>query len=148
MVISLSKKILHKKRINTLKSIIDKSVGLSYLPVVTDTTIQINSYKIEEQIDGFYVFDMASNNCVIVTSTKSAALAYVKNKLRKGNLHHTIKMLDYVIAKNKIDQIFYKQTLKKTKNEEQKFITQTRLQIAQQDIHMAKQELYGIIFDF
>ena len=122
MARSLSKKTLQKN----LENIIDNSTSLNFLPIVTGNDVQINA----------------------ITSTKSAALAFVTNRLRKGTQENNIKILDYVIAKNKIDEIFYKQTIRKTKNKQQKFATQTRLQIAQQDIHMARQELYGIIFDF
>lgn len=148
MVISLSKKTLAKNKINTLKSFLDSSNSLSYIPVVTNNVIQINTYQIHEHDDGFFVYESTSDKMLTVTTTKSAALAFVKNCLCKGKLEHTIKTLDYIIAKNKIDEIFYKQTVKNTKNKEHKFIAQTRLQIAQQDIHVAKKELYDIIFNF
>ena len=148
MVISLSKKTLSKNKIKTLKNFLDNNRSLLYLPVVTGNVIQINSYQIHEQHDGFFVRDSTADKLMTVTTTKSAALAFVKNCLCHGKLEHTIKTLDYVIAKNKIDEIFYKQTIKNAKNKEHRFIIQTRLHIAQQDIHVAKQELYDIIFNF
>jgi len=144
MARSLSKKTLQKN----LENIIDNSTSLNFLPIVTGNDVQINAYTINEKFDGYSVRHTKQDKIVAVTSTKSAALAFVTNRLRKGTQENNIKILDYVIAKNKIDEIFYKQTIRKTKNKQQKFATQTQLQIAQQDIHMARQELYGIIFDF
>ena len=144
----MSKKTLHKNKIQPLENIINNSTSLSYLPVVKDKTIQVNCFVIEDKHDGYYIRDTSTDKILAVLTTKGAALAFVKNRLRKGQAESTIKVLDYVIAKNQIDEIFYKNTIKKTQDKEKKFVTQTRLHIARQDIHMARQELHGIIFDF
>ena len=144
----MSKKTLRKNKIQPLENIINNAISLSYLPVVKNNTIQINCFVIEDKHDGYYIRDTSTDKILTVLTTKGAALAFVKNRLRKGQLESTIKILDYVIAKNKIDEIFYKHTIKKTQDKEKKFVTQTRLHIARQDIHMARQELHGIIFDF
>ena len=89
---------------------------------------------IEDKHDGYYIRDTSTDKILAVLTTKGAALAFVKNRLRKGQAESTIKVLDYVIAKNQIDEIFYKNTIKKTQDKEKKFVTQTRLHTARQAV--------------
>lgn len=144
----MSKKTRQQHKIESLRNLVNDSKFLQLLPIVHNQNIQISSYTVSDTIDGFVVKDTKTQKELSITTTKHAAIALVKDMLRNGNLSREIHVLDYVISKNKIDEIFYKQTLKASKDPTVKFVAKTRLQIARQDTHQARQELYDIIFNF
>lgn len=116
------------------------------LPITNKDNILIGKYKVEYNSNGYFVIDVKKNILIAETFTKSAALALIK-ALRKNDTFKHILDLDKIIEKNTIDSLFYKNTIKKTKNKDTRTATIYRLQLASMDLFYAKEELYSLVID-
>jgi len=116
------------------------------LPITNKDNILIGKYKVEYNSNGYFVIDLKKNILIAETFTKSAALALIK-ALRKNDTFKHILDLDKIIEKNTIDSLFYKNTIKKTKNKNTRIATIYRLQLASMNLFYAKEELYSLVID-
>jgi len=138
---------MSKDIIARLDNIITKSPSLKFIPQVSKEKISINLYDIIET-NGFFTIIHAKDKKILnYTWTKAAAIALVHTYLLKNDNEKEITELDALIEKNKRDSNFYRYSLKHQRNKKKKMILHARLDLAENDIHYAKSELLGIIFD-
>lgn len=119
--------------ISQLKEFVDSSVDTVLFPVKTGNKINIGSYSIKESKGIFSIKCYKSKSIVAQTYTKAAAIAIAKSLSKnKESITSNIIELDNVAGKHRNDCVFYRHTLKKTKNEVTRETTMCRFDISNQ----------------
>lgn len=131
-----------------LEDIVNKGLENSAFPLVKGKSIRIKNYIIRQSKAGFLVYEIKGNTQVAKTNFKSSAIAIAKT-LASGNNRHLYKLLDYDrnLTKHINDAVFFKNTIKKTKNEFIKESRKIRLDISIAKSINIKNEIDSFIFD-
>ena len=114
-----------------LEALINRNLDTSYFPYVKGKSIRIGHIIVRETSFGFLVFNTKTNKEVDKMFCKTSAVALAKT-VAKGECpsNDYIRDLDKVIEKNYNDAVFYKHTMKVTKDDTKFFVAQTRYDIA------------------
>jgi hypothetical protein len=136
---------INKQILKELQEIIEDNLDPSMFPYKKGNSIRIGRFVIRESRAGFLVYDIESNTQVAKTFCKTAAVALAKT-LHKGRNPSRVLDLDRVIEKHYNDCVFYKHTIRKTKDEFKKEITTVRYEIAKSITSDAKKRLDSFIF--
>lgn len=129
-----------------LLRLIEKNLDPSMFPLQKGNKINIGSFSIMPSSAGGYTVKCYKTNAIIAeTYTKTAALAIAKTLSKKNNMVKRIMELDNIIAKNQIDCMFYKNTIKKTKNPVVFESTMFRYDICKQKTIHAREQLNKFI---
>jgi hypothetical protein len=131
-----------------LEALINRNLDTSYFPYVKGKSIRIGHIIVRETRFGFLVFDTKNNKEVDKMFCKTSAVALAKQET-SGSLSNPIeyiKKLDKEIEKNYNDAIFYKHTMRVTKDDTKFFVAQTRYDIAASKTRYAKEELDKYIY--
>lgn len=128
-----------------LLELIEKNYDPSLFPVQKGNKINIGSYSIMPSDSGYKVKCYKTNNIIAVTYTKTAALAIAKTLTKKNNVTRRILELDAIIEKHQTDCMFYKHTIKKTKNMATLESTLFRYDISKQKTNEAREQLNKFI---
>ena len=142
-----------KSKINSdiaqeLENLINTKIDTSYFPYVRGKSIRIGHIIVRETRFGFLVFDTKNNKEVDKMFCKTSAVALAKQEA-SGSLTNPIeyiRKLDKEIEKNFNDAIFYKHTMRVTKDDTKFFVAQTRYDIAASRTLYAKEELDKYIY--
>lgn len=131
-----------------LEALINRNLDTSYFPYVKGKSIRIGHIIVRETRFGFLVFNTRTNKEVDKMFCKTSAVALAKLEA-SGNLSNPIKYikkLDKEIEKNYNDAVFYKHTMRVTKDDTKFFVAQTRYDIAAAKTKYAKEELDKYIY--
>ena len=131
-----------------LEALINRNLDTSYFPYVKGKSIRIGHIIVRETRFGFLVFDTKNNKEVDKMFCKTSAVALAKQEA-SGSLTNPIeyiRKLDKEIEKNFNDAIFYKHTMRVTKDDTKFFVAQTRYDIAASRTLYAKEELDKYIY--
>jgi hypothetical protein len=131
-----------------LEALINRNLDTSYFPYVKGKSIRIGHIIVRETRFGFLVFDTKNNKEVDKMFCKTSAVALAKQET-SGSLSNPIeyiRKLDKEIEKNYNDAIFYKHTMRVTKDDTKFFVAQTRYDIAASKTRYAKEELDKYIY--
>lgn len=135
------------KILKDLEDIIDQSVIDLDVPQVTPKSIRIKNCVIRKTKHGQYiVFDIKENKSVAVTNFKYTAIALVKNFIKKRN-YKDILELDKDLLKHYNDAVFYKNSIKNSKDYQYIEARQNRLDIAIQETNFIQKKLDKYIFN-
>lgn len=136
------------KILSDLESLINKGLEDIHIPYQKGNSIRIGHFAIRENSKkGFYmIYDLHKNSQVARTFCKSSAVAIAKKLAQGQNCVDRILSIDKTIQKNYNDAVFYKYTIKVTKDALKREITETRYDIAKARTQQAKNELDKIIF--
>lgn len=129
-----------------LKKLIEENLDPSMFPYCKGNSIRIGGFIIRENRYGFNVHDMKEKCRVATTFSKTAAVAIAKNLAKGCNVTTKATDLDRTIQKHYTDALFYAHTLRTTKDDLKKDITETRLDIAKTRTEDAKRHLDYMIF--
>ena len=131
-----------------LEDLINKQLDTSYFPYVKGNSIRIGRYVVRENRRGFFlVYDTKDNKQVANTFCKTSAVAIAKTLLTGDTRDlKEIERLDDIIARNFNDAVFYKHTIKTTKEEVRKFVAITRYDLAATKTREAKELLDSYIY--
>lgn len=136
---------IDKKLISDLEELLN-SVDPTLFPYQKGNSVRIGKYVIRSS-KGFYkVFDCETNTMIAETFCKTSAVALAKSLSKGRATKKTILDLDKSIQKWYNDCVFYKYTMKKTKDDEKYFSTYTRYEIARDKTNYAKQQLDKYIY--
>ena len=144
----MSSKKLNLKLAKELENLINNKIDTSYFPYVRGKSIRIGHIIVRETRFGFLVFDTKNNKEVDKMFCKTSAVALAKQEA-SGSLTNPIeyiRKLDKEIEKNFNDAIFYKHTMRVTKDDTKFFVAQTRYDIAASKTRYAKEELDKYIY--
>ena len=136
---------INKQILKDLQDIIEANLDASMFPYQKGNSLRIGKFVIRESRAGFLIYDIESNTQVAKTFCKTAAVAFAK-ALHKGRDTRKVLDLDKVIEKHYNDCVFYRHTIKKTKDEFKKEITTIRYEIAKSITSDAKRRLDSFIF--
>jgi hypothetical protein len=129
-----------------LLKLIEKNLDPSLFPLQKGDKINIGSFSIMPSKKGGYTVKCYKTNAIVAeTYTKTAALAIAKTLSKKTCVVKRILELDNIISKNQIDCMFYKNTIKKTKNPVIFESTMSRYEICMQKATHAKEQLNKFI---
>ena len=131
-----------------LENLINNKIDTSYLPYVKGKSIRIGHIIIREtKAQFFLVFDTKENKEVAKMFCKTAAVALAKNIVQKrSDAIGRIKQLDERICKHFTDAIFYKHTMKVTKDATRREVAEMRYEIAADTTKNAKEKLDTFIY--
>ena len=138
---------MNSNLVKELKKLIEENLDPSMFPYAKGNSIRIGSLVIRENKKGFHIHDLKTKDHIATTFSKTAAVAIAKNLAKGHNIIANAIDLDKVIEKNFSDALFYSHTLRTTKDEIKKEVTETRLDIAKIRTEDAKRHLDCMIFN-
>ena len=136
---------INKNILKDLQEIIEDNLDPSMFPYQKGNSIRIGKIVIRESRAGYLIYDIETNTQLAKTFCKTAAIALAKS-VSKGRDTQRVIELDKVIEKHYNDCVFYKHTIRKTKDEVKKEITTNRYEIAKHITTDAKKRLDSFIF--
>ena len=146
----MSSKKLTPSLAQELENLINNKIDTNILPYVKGKSIRIGHVIIREtKAQFFLVFDTKENKEIAKMFCKTSAVALARVVV-KGLNHHAvdkIKSLDQVIAKNYTDAVFYKHTMKITKDNTKWDVAQVRYEIAASAVFDTKDKLDTFIYN-
>jgi hypothetical protein len=142
-----SDKQLTPKLAADLENLINNSLDMSFFPYVKGKSVRIKHVIVRETKFGYLVFDTKENKEIAKTFCKTSALALAKNVALDRNRVKEIQELDDIIQKHYNDAMFFKNTIRVTKDQDRKFVAETRYELAAAKTRDAKQRLDRIIYN-
>ena len=145
----MSSKKLTPELVKELENLINNKIDTSYFPYVKGKSIRIGHIIVRETRARFFlVFDTKENKEVAKMFCKTSAVALAKTiaKSKEDADIKRIKQLDHTISKNFTDALFYKHTMKVTKDEIRREIAEMRYEIAAETLWDAKGKLDTFIY--
>jgi len=135
------------KLVKELELLINKGLEDVYFPYQKGNSIRIGPMIIRYNKKGFYlVYDTRDNLQVARTFCKSSAVAIAKKLAQGSNCVEKILEIDKRIQKYYNDAVFYKYTMKVTRDDVKRDITSTRYDIARRETEVARNRLDQYIF--
>lgn len=142
----MSSKKLNPKLVKELENLINNKIDTSYFPYVKGKSIRIGHVIVRETSFGFLVFDTKNNKEIDKMFCKTSAVALAKTVASGKEYKKDIVQLDKVIEKNYNDAIFYKYTMRVTKDDIKYNVAETRYDIAASKTKYAKEQLDKYIY--
>ena len=124
------------------------TAGVGKLPYTKGGDIYIEHSMIQTARKGFVVFDTKHKSKVAHVGNKISALAIaIQNNQNKQNNIRQIEHLDRKFSKHFMDVLFHKHTIRVTKDEIKREITETRLDIAINACYKVRDEIESYLYD-
>ena len=124
------------------------SAGVGKLPYTKGGDIYIEHSMIQTARKGYVVFDTKYKTKVSHVGNKISAIAIaIQNNKGKDNNIRQIEHLDRKFSKHYMDILFHKHTIKVTKDETRREITETRLDIALSACYKVRDEIENYLYD-
>ena len=145
----MNSKKLTPELVKELENLINNKIDTSYFPYVKGKSIRIGHIIVRETRAKFFlVFDTKENKEIAKMFCKTSAVALAKTmaKSKEEADIKRIKELDYTISKNFTDALFYKHTMKVTKDEIKRDVAEMRYEIAAETLWDAKGKLDTFIY--
>jgi hypothetical protein len=145
----MSSKKLTPELVKELENLINNKIDTSYFPYVKGKSIRIGHIIVRETRARFFlVFDTKENKEVAKMFCKTSAVALAKTiaKSKEDADIKRIKELDHTISKNFTDALFYKHTMKVTKDKIKHDVAEMRYEIAAETLWNAKGKLDTFIY--
>lgn len=132
--------------IKDLEDLIESSIDAVAFPYKKGNSIRIGNMVVRESKNGYLVYDTTNNCQVARTFCKASAIAIAKNKARGRDITEKAMEYDKIIEKNYNDALFYKNTIKKSKESIVRETRKVRLELAIDRTRWAKTHLDRYIF--
>jgi len=130
-----------------LEHLINKNLDTSYFPYVKGKSIRIRHIIVRETRAGFFlVFDTKEHKEIGKMFCKTSAVALAKTVAMGREGASRIKELDSQIQKHFNDAVFYRYTMRVTKDDIKFDVAQTRYDIASTKTHNVKAQLDSFIY--
>jgi hypothetical protein len=133
--------------VKELELLINNGLKDAYLPYQKGNSIRIGHMIVRLNKKGFYlVYDSKTNSQVAKTFCKSSAIAIAKKRAQGQDVTSAVLNIDKVIQKHYNDAVFFKYTMKVTKDDLKRDVVSTRYQIAKDRTAHARGQLDKFIF--
>lgn len=110
--------------------------------------VHIKHTLVQPSKRGYVVFDTAQKKKIAETFSKTAAVAAARaNNDRSTERFRKIVDMDKTLQKHYMDAIFFRHTIRRTKDEFKRDYTQTRLDIAIDKVNYLKSALEKFVYD-
>tara|TARA_B100000123_G_scaffold267209_1_gene240301 strand:+ start:269 stop:676 length:408 start_codon:yes stop_codon:yes gene_type:complete len=131
------------KVLKDLQEIIEENIDLTLFPYKKGNSIRIGDIVVREsKNNGHLVYCAKANKQIARTFSKTAAVA-----IARGGDVNDILQLDHDIMKHFNDCIFYRHTMRNSKNDTAKFVAESRYEISADYTHELKKKLDRYIFN-
>lgn len=139
---------IHKPQlIKELENLINSSIDPTMFPYAKGNSIRIGDFVVRSNKKGFHkVFNLATNKLVAETFCKTSAVALAKSMSKGINSLQSIVSTDREIMKHYNDCVFYKYTMKVSKDDIRRDVASTRYEIARYRTLLAKNQLDRYIY--
>ena len=135
-----------KQLINDLEEIIEQGLEDGGLPVAKGNSIRINHIIIRKSPNGYLIYNAKENTQVARTMFKSTAIAIAKNLAAGRNITVQVLAYDTLLQKHFVDAMFYRNTIKITKDSATREIRETRLNMSVLETRRIRENLDKFIF--
>lgn len=129
-----------------LEEIVNKGLEDLPIPYQKGNSIRIKHMIVRENSKGFLIFNSKDNCQICQVQFKSSALAIAKNLAEGRNFTQKILDLEHMLSKYYNDALFYKHTVKVTKDDTRRFNARIRLDIAVEESRRVRKILDRYIF--
>ena len=131
------------KVLKDLQEIIEENIDLTLFPYKKGNSIRIGDIVVREsKNNGHLVYCAKGNKQIARTFSKTAAVA-----IARGGDVNDILQLDHDIMKHFNDCIFYRHTMRNSKNDTAKFVAESRYEISADYTQELKKKLDRYIFN-
>jgi hypothetical protein len=136
-----------KHIIEELNAIIDTGLEHIILPHKKGNSVRIKNYIVRQNNKGMHlVYDCSDNIRVAETYFKTTALAIAKNLAEGNDITQQALDLDIELLKHYNDAVFFKKTIKTSKDVKVREVRQVRLEISIDKSRSLKKDLDRFIF--
>ena len=136
-----------EKLLKELEELVNGKIDSSLFPYQKGNSIRIGKFVVRCNKRGFWkVYDCVNNRLITETFCKSSAVALAKALSQGKSVEADILNIDRKIQKWYNDCMFYRYTMKVTKDDLKYDIVSTRYDIAKHKTSSAKQELDKYIY--
>jgi len=129
-----------------LEEIVNKGLEDFPIPYQKGNSIRIKYLVIRKSPKGYLIYDTRDNKQITRTVFKSSALAIAKNLAHGKDYTHKILELEEKMSKHYNDAVFFKNSIKRSKDPFKIEITETRLDIALTESQRVRDILDRYIF--
>jgi len=129
-----------------LHDFIEHAVDPVMFPYQKGSKINIGSYSIIKGKHSYTIKSYKTNAVIEETFSKTAAVAIAKSLNKKVNATRKIKQLDELITKHYLDCVFFKNIIKKCKDDFRLDIIQVRYDISLSKMDDARRKIEYYIF--
>lgn len=138
---------IDKNLVKELEELLNGAIDPSLFPYKKGNSIRIGSFVVRSNKAGIYkVFDLEDNSMVAEMFCKTSAVALAKS-LSKGNTNcNSIYKIDKELQKWYNDCVFYKYTIRTTKDPIKQEVVRTRYDIARHMTDAARRQLDRYIY--
>lgn len=136
---------INKNILRDLQDIIEDNLDPSMFPYKKGNSIRIGKMVVRKNRQGYLVYDIETNCQVAKTFCKTAAVAVARTVTKNQSINKVLD-LDKIIEKHYNDCVFYRHTIKNTKDDFKRETTEVRYNIAKDLTSNAKQQLDRFIF--
>lgn len=136
---------INEKLLNDLEEILNGSIDPVMFPYQKGNSLRIGKYAIRLNKGRYKIFNCETNALEAIMFCKSSAVALAKT-LSKGHETKQIHDIDRHIQKWYNDCVFYKYTMRKTKDDLKYDVVATRYDIARENTDRARQRLDKYIY--
>jgi len=134
------------KLLRDLEEILNGSIDPVMFPYKKGNSLRIGKYAVRNSRGYYKVFDCETNKQVAQMFCKSSAVALAKSLAQGHNSLESIKHIDQHIQKWYNDCVFYKHTMKVTKDDIKFDVVSTRYDIARDQTDKARKQLDKYIY--
>lgn len=135
-----------EKLLNDLEEIVNKGLEDSAIPYSRGNSIRIKHIIIRKSPKGYLIYDSTENRQVARTHFKATAVAIAKNLAQGNDITDKVLGFDITMLKHYNDAMFYKHSIKNSKDEFTREIRLTRLDVAIQESQRVRSLLDRFIF--
>lgn len=135
-----------EKLISDLEEIVNKGLEDVKIPYAKGNSIRIGHIIVRTSPKGFLIYDVTDNRQVARVNFKTTAIAIAKNLAQGKNITEKLLEFDYIMLKHYNDAVYYKNSIRKTKDEFKKEVRQTRLDVAIEESRRVRHLLDKFIF--
>lgn len=138
---------INQQLVKELEELINGSLDPTLFPYQKGNSLRIGSYAIRANKRGFYkIYDCKNNLLVAETFSKTSAVAMAKTLSKNKDVRVKILGLDKELQKWYNDCVFYRYTMRKTKDFFKKDVVETRYEIARDKTNLVRRELDKYIY--
>ena len=135
-----------EKLIHDLEEIVNKGLEDSAIPVARGNSIRIKHIVIRKSPKGYLIYNAKENQQVTRTYFKTTAVAIAKNLAQGKDITEKAMEFEVLMLKHYNDALFYKNSIRKSKDAVKREIRQVRLDVAIQESQRVRSLLDQYIF--
>lgn len=139
---------IDQKLLNEFEELFERSTDKVLLPYEKGNTIRIGDYAViyAQKQNSYKIRNVKEDILLMETFSKAAAIALAVTMANNRGKTKELLDLDKIIQKNYMDGVFFKHTIKVTKDDARRFSAITRYEIAKQKTKDARSRVENILF--